>query len=93
MVINIDKKYKTNVSKYNYKNRAEYEKAYTEKERSMWFFALMMLKKDLDQVEYDSEKQEDVKWLNDNLEAVLLMPDVLPFTLDEWFKFMATQKD
>jgi len=94
MKINIDKKYVTNIlSKYDYKNKEAYEKAYTKKERDMWFFTLMMLKKDLDQVEYDSDNPKDVKWLNDNLALVLDFDEIDNFTLEEWFNYMASQPD
>ena len=94
MRINLDKKYITNVqSKYpDYTKRTEYEKAYTKKERSMWFFALLMLKKE-DVYVYDSDNPKDVAWLQRNLNIAVHIEGVEKFTLEEWFKFLSTQPD
>ncbi len=94
MKINIDKKYVTNVlSKYDYTNKDEYEKAYSKKERSMWFFALLMLKKDVDVDVYDSDNPKDVAWLQRNLNIAVHIEGVEKFTLKEWFEFLSTQPD
>ena len=94
MRINIAKKYIANVqSKYpDYTKRTEYEKAYTKKERSMWFFALLMLKKE-DVYVYDSDNPKDVEWLQENLDIAVHIEGVEKFTLEEWFKFLSTQPD
>ena len=94
MRINLDKKYITNVlSKYDYTNKDEYEKACTKKERSMWFFALLMLKKDVDVDVYDSDNPKDVAWLQRNLNIAVHIEGVEKFTLKEWFEFLSTQPD
>lgn len=94
MIINVSKKYEYNVStKYDCDNKQEYNAAYTKKEQDMWFFAEVLLKKDEEKDVYDSNNKEDVAWLNRMLKIVLKYDGIEQFTLEEWFKFMASQPE
>ncbi len=92
MRINIVEKYKNNISrKYTYKNRSDYEKSYSKKEQDMWYFTALMIEKDVNKQEYDSENQDDILWLNKNLKIVLEMDGIEAFSLNEWFEFLSSR--
>ena len=92
MSINIEQKYIINVDKkYSGDNREQFRKDYTPKEQSMWFFTLMLLKKDPNRKIYDSENDEDNKWLTLSLNIISQMPEMEKFTIIEWFDFLSKQ--
>ena len=94
MKINIKQKYIANVdNKFNGENRDLYNKEYTSKQRSMWFFTLMLLKKDPERIIYDSENEMDLSWLELSMNVLSHMPDVEKFTIEEWFNFLNGQTD
>ena len=92
MKIDIEQKYIINVDKkYSGDNREQFEIDYTFKERSMWFFTLMLLKKDPERKIYNSENEDDNRWLNLSLDIISQMPDMEKFTIIEWFDFLSKQ--
>ena len=91
MEVNIKRKLENNIiSKYVSLEDPKYLAKYDRKQRSMWRFAYLMARCNIDKAVYNSNKDE--KMLNHQLNIFLTMGEE-KFTLEEWFEFMGSQKD
>ena len=91
MNININKKLENNViNKYVNLEDPKYLATYDDKQRSMWRFALLLIRSNPNKDVYDSSIDQDM--LSHQL-GIFATMDEEEFTIDEWFKFLVSQKD
>lgn len=90
MKINISKIYtKIVLNNYNYKNKEEFEKDFTSKQKNMWSFTLGLLKDNYPQKIYDDVC--DNEYLSGYLN-IHLANNSTPFTLQEWFEYLKSME-
>lgn len=90
MNINIKEKLENNViNKYANLEDPKYLAAFKPKQRSMWRFALLLIRSRPNKAIYDLSNDQEA--LNHQLGIFMTMGEE-DFTIEEWFNFLASQK-
>ena len=89
MKINIVEIYKKKVTeKVGYSIPSKFEILFTDKEKSIWFFTLLLIKSNPEKDEYDNNNEADMSNLNKMMSIFKSMGHE-QFTIQEWFDYLS----